>query len=202
MSPLCATTTVCDCAIATEVRVPHTAFTAVRFRPLLVLREGGGGLLLRSNVVTGAGVSTNLSSRNTWDYFKFSFPPFHSILLREVCGFVFHQWMKVEGHHLSYTVLNYLYLVRITLCSYRGQWGLLFYMVVKGIWNGKVFWILVLKSLIHKLNALQCNICIASIWQYLLCRFVSKKITFIRFDYNSTEVILIYHICGLICFRL
>ena len=72
MSPLCVTATVCDCAIATEVRAPHTAFTAVRFRPLLGLREGGGGLLLRSNVVTSAGVSTNLSSRNTWDYFEFS----------------------------------------------------------------------------------------------------------------------------------
>ena len=74
MSPLCVTATVCDCAIATEVRAPHTAFTAVRFRPLLGLREGGGGLLLRSNVVTSAGVSTNLSSRNTWDYFEFSSP--------------------------------------------------------------------------------------------------------------------------------
>ena len=92
MSPLCATTTVCDCAIATEVRVPHTAFTAVRFRPLLVLREGGGGLLLRSNVVTGAGVSTNLSSRNTWDYFEFSSP---FIQLSEVRGFVLYQGMKV-----------------------------------------------------------------------------------------------------------
>ena len=55
MSQLCVTATVCDCAIATEVRAPHTAFTAVRFRPLLGLREGGGGLLLRSNVVTSQG---------------------------------------------------------------------------------------------------------------------------------------------------
>ena len=94
MSQLCVTATVCDCAIATEVRAPHTAFTAVRFRPLLGLREGGGGLLLRFNVVTSAGVSTNLSSRNTWDYFKFS-PPF--IQLSEVRGFVPYQGMKVEG---------------------------------------------------------------------------------------------------------
>ena len=90
MSPLCVTATVCDCAIATEVRAPHTAFTAVRFRPLLGLREGGGGLLLRSNVVTSAGVSTNLSSRNTWDYFKFS-PPFI-------------QWLKWIVYFLSATV--------------------------------------------------------------------------------------------------
>ena len=94
MSPLCVTATVCDCAIATEVRAPHTAFTAVRFRPLLGLREGGGGLLLRSNVVTSAGVSTNLSSRNTWDYFEFSSP---FIQLSEVRGFVLYQGMKVEG---------------------------------------------------------------------------------------------------------
>ena len=94
MSPLCVTATVCDCAIATEVRAPHTAFTAVRFRPLLGLREGGGGLLLRSNVVTSAGVSTNLSSRNTWDYFEFSSP---FIQLIEFCGFVLYQGMKVEG---------------------------------------------------------------------------------------------------------
>ena len=72
----------------------HTAFTAVRFRPLLGLREGGGGLLLRSNVVTSAGVSTNLSSRNTWDYFEFSSP---FIQLGEIRGFVLYQGMKVEG---------------------------------------------------------------------------------------------------------